>query len=237
MRDKSQERNETNAADNDVALPIGSLGASDLETRDTQREIQLSKKLGSIQFSKLSNPKPFCLRSVNSTQDYISKQMPDALEGSFVISEIQTHGRGRESRQWVSDRGGLYVSIRLEPPDHIVDKITAICSDSILSTLRDDYSLKGCMIKSPNDVICNGKKIAGVLVDVNVKGKENIAFVGLGANLNNGSSWKPELLKIATSYKRETNKEIDIDSFLIKLLLHLDDRYASQSAVSHAKRP
>ena len=237
MRDISQERNEANATDYDVALPIESLGASGLSIRDTHREIQLSMRLSSIHFSKLRNLKAFCLRSVNSTQDYISKSLADAQEGWFVISEIQTHGRGRESRQWVSDRGGLFLSIQLEPQAYLADNITTIVADSILCTLRDDYLLKGCVIKSPNDVICNGKKIAGVLVDVIVKGEKNVAFAGLGVNLNNGSSWKSELLEIATSYWRETNKEVDIDSFLIKLLMHLDDRYESLTAVSPKKRP
>ncbi len=223
---KLQEGNEENPTKSDVSVTNRPLETGSSAKRDAQREIRLSKRLTKTHFSKLQHLKPFCLRSVGSTQDYISA-MDNSQEGWFVISETQTQGRGREGRTWVSDRGGLYVSIRLEPPAHLVDKITSLCAVSLLRAMRTDCSLKGYVIKPPNDIMCNGKKIGGVLVDVIEKGQKTVAFAGMGVNLNNGYSWEKELLAIATSYRKETNKRTSIDSFLIKLLSNLDDEYAT----------
>ena len=168
--------------------------------------------------------KPFCLESVSSTQDYFS-EIPDAREGYFVVSKVQTRGRGRQGRRWISDEGGLYLSLELEPNKHVSDRITMMCADAILQTFEESYSLN-CRIKEPNDVICNGRKLAGVLVDAVVQGDKTIAHVGIGVNLNNGPAWNEGILQFATSYRLETNTMIDLDEFLVTLLANLEKKYA-----------
>ncbi len=152
--------------------------------------------------------------------------MPDAREGYFVVSKVQTRGRGRHGRKWISDEGGLYLSLKLEPSKHVSDRLTRMCADGILQTLEDNYSLKKCLIKEPNDVICNGKKIAGVLVDVVFKGDKTVAYAGVGVNLNNGLAWNEETLQFATSSRLETNMMIELDEFLVALLSNLDKKYS-----------
>jgi BirA family biotin operon repressor/biotin-[acetyl-CoA-carboxylase] ligase len=194
--------------------------------RDINREARLSARLRLIRFLKL-DLKPHCLISVDSTQDYLSNLSEHSKEGWFVISEGQTKGRGRQGRKWISDRGGVYISIRLDPPARFANYITELCASSILRTLSEDYDLKDLKIKAPNDILCRKKKIGGVLVDAKIIGETAVALAGMGINLNNGSSWSDELCKIATSYKIETKKRIEIDSFLIKLLSRLDWAYSS----------
>lgn len=123
--------------------------------------------------------------------------------------------------------GGLYLSLEFEPLAHISERMTSMCADSILQTLNGNYFLTGCNIKEPNDVICNGKKIAGVLVDAVVQGEKIVAYAGMGVNLNNGLFWKEDIQEIATSFRRETGKMVDQDEFLIALLSNLDRKYAA----------
>ncbi|HKW05625.1 MAG TPA: biotin--[acetyl-CoA-carboxylase] ligase [Nitrososphaerales archaeon] len=190
--------------------------------RNARRESALNTRLLGMSFSKLISLKPFCVDSTSSTQDYIV-QIPRIREGFFVVSRVQDKGRGRLGRTWISDDGGLYLSLALEPNSKITDKITKMCSESIVETLKN-FSLD-CSIKDPNDVICNRKKIAGVLVDAILEGKKNLSFAGIGVNLNNGPGWSAEMLSIATSFKLE-RREIDIDEFLLALLANLDQNYA-----------
>ncbi len=193
--------------------------------RDTERESRLSTKLRATRFAKLQL-RPFCLKSVASTQDYIS-ELQDSSEGYFVVSEVQTEGRGRKGDKWISDVGGLYLSLELEPLARISERMTSMCTDSILQTLSGNYHLSGCEIKEPNDVICNGKKVAGVLIDAVVLGEKIVAYAGMGVNLNNGLAWKEYIQEIATSFRRETGKMVDQDEFLVALLANLDRKYAA----------
>lgn len=113
-----------------------------------------------------------------------------------------------------------------------------MCAGSILQTFTDNYSLEKCSIKEPNDVICNGKKIAGVLVDALLQGDKTVAYAGMGVNLNNGLTWNEETLKFATSFRLITGALIDPDEFLVALLVNLDEKYERLNHVhSDAIRP
>jgi BirA family biotin operon repressor/biotin-[acetyl-CoA-carboxylase] ligase len=193
---------------------------------DEGRNERLKECISSIHFEILTKLEPHCLFSVDSTQDYLIHTLHSRLEGQFVTSKAQTKGRGREGRIWISDEGGLYLSITLVPSDaKVIDKIARIAGDSVMRTLQLDLDLDGCSFKPPNDVIYKNKKIAGVLVDAEVKGDNSIAYVGIGVDLNNGEEWDTAIRKIATSYWLETGTEADIDIFLIQLLSKLDQAY------------
>ena len=143
-------------------------------------------------------------------------------------SDVQTKGRGRDGRAWFSDEGGLYLSIMLTPRKaEVVDKIARMTTEVITNTLKSDRGLTGCALKLPNDVICRGKKIAGVLVDAELKGTEAICYLGIGIDLNNGKNWDEEMRKMATSFFLETGKTTNIDDFLVNLLWRLDLGYSS----------
>ncbi len=189
-------------------------------------EQRLKEKLVRKQFLRLNSLRPVCLISVGSTQDYIVNELKSESEGDFVMSEIQTGGKGREGRKWISPRGGLWLSITLKPErPELADKLSGLAAKSVMETLRDDYSLSGCLIKVPNDVICNGKKIAGVLVDAVLKGNVMVVYLGIGANVNNRISQESEIARVATSYVEEKHKEIPLEDFTVSLLSRLDRIY------------
>ncbi len=195
--------------------------------RNVEMGKALRKELSQLSFARLRDLSPVCLYSVGSTQDYLKNEFNSIHEGDFVVSQIQTEGRGREGRSWHSDQGGLYLSLRLTPERlEIMDKLALMASTAIKNTLEADASLSPCSIKQPNDVIYRGKKIAGVLIDAELRGKNAVACLGIGVDLNNGANWNQELRDIATSYFLETGEEISLTQFIVKLLLRLDHEYA-----------
>jgi len=199
-----------------------------MSTRNFEREYLLEEKISHLKFRKLTSLKPTCLRTVDSTQSYLVLEVHQKSEGDFVVSDVQTKGRGRDGRAWFSDEGGLYLSIMLTPRKaEVVDKIARMTTEVITNTLKSDRGLTGCALKLPNDVICRGKKIAGVLVDAELKGTEAICYLGIGIDLNNGKNWDEEMRKMATSFFLETGKTTNIDDFLVNLLWRLDLGYSS----------
>jgi BirA family biotin operon repressor/biotin-[acetyl-CoA-carboxylase] ligase len=198
------------------------------ETRNFEREYLLEEKISRLKFRKLNSLKPTCMRSVDSTQSYLILKIPQRSEGDFVVSDFQSKGRGRDGRTWFSDGGGLYFSIMLTPRRaEILDKITSMTTEVITKTLETDWGLSGCNLKLPNDVLCRGKKIAGVLVDAELKGTEAICYLGVGIDLNNGENWDEDMRKIATSFFLETGKKINLDDFIVNFLWRLDIGYDS----------
>jgi len=196
-------------------------------SRNELMEGNLSERLAKKKFLRLTSLKPICLLTVSSTQDYLATEMKSNMEGDFVISEVQTQGRGREGRKWASPKGGLWLSINLKPHKTTMGEIPRITTSSILETLRNDYGLSDLQTKLPNDVICKGKKIAGVLVDASIKGSETLSYVGIGVNVNNPISTNSEISDIATSYVDEKGKTLILEDFALSFLVNLDKNYYS----------
>jgi len=137
--------------------------------------------------------------------------------GCVIMAEEQTRGRGQRDNNWISNSGeNLLLSICIEPHDFSVDKqfdITCFASLSIIYYLKKNGIQ--ATIKWPNDIMVNGKKIAGILIENQLKGR-NIKFsnVGIGLNINQliFSNLK------ATSISNELSKKININTHLNLLL-------------------
>ncbi|ASJ07433.1 bifunctional biotin--[acetyl-CoA-carboxylase] synthetase/biotin operon repressor [Thermococcus pacificus] len=128
----------------------------------------------------------YYLLETTSTMD-IAWKLAEAEEpaGTFVIAERQTRGRGRRGRRWRSEKGGLYFSVILKPalPLSRADVLLDETLDSILDSLRR-YGVDGYI--EDNGVYVDGKKIAGVLVEVMGElGEVRLAVVGAGINVSN----------------------------------------------------
>jgi BirA family transcriptional regulator, biotin operon repressor / biotin---[acetyl-CoA-carboxylase] ligase len=194
--------------------------------RDSEREKGLRERLARLRFIRLVSLNPICLFSVNSTQDYLSKNIHGNHEGDFAVARLQTMGKGREGRGWISDDGGLYLSIFLVPNTSVfLDKLETTATLAIKETFEADFQLSGCYLKAPNDVLCRGKKIAGVLVDAEITGSYAKANLGIGIDLNNGRNWRDDFKQIATSYFLETGNMVSVDDFIVRFLFHLDGAY------------
>ena len=129
-------------------------------------------------------------------------------EGTLVISEKQTKGRGRKGRNWFSpSQAGIYTSLILRPriPPNEAPKMTLLTAIAVAETLRSLTQLDA-NIKWPNDILINGKKIAGILTEISTEMDAiDYIVVGLGMNVNT-PDFPEDIRKIATSVFIETGK-------------------------------
>jgi len=152
-----------------------------------------------------------------------------AKEGQVVIAESQTHGRGRLARRWVSPpHVNLYTSVVLRPklPPARAPQITLMAAVALAETLQSFLPVPPS-IKWPNDITVNGKKLAGILTEVNC-GTESVEFVilGIGVNVNYPVDLMPEEIRQrATSVLVERQSKVSREDLLWRLIQDLDRCY------------
>lgn len=147
-------------------------------------------------------------------------------EGTVITARRQSAGKGRTGRSWESPEGGLYLSIILRPelPAADLTLLTVLSCLPVAQAIEEACHIVP-RIKWPNDVKVEGRKVAGVLVEVCYRGGEpRFMILGVGINLNTD----PEILVSpeAGSLKAICSKEIDQEHFLNLLLFKLDDMYS-----------
>lgn len=145
---------------------------------------------------------------VDSTNNVAKKLADDgAPEGTIVIAEEQTGGRGRLSRSFHSPFAkGLWFSVILRPaiPPMEVSKMTLLAAVALARSLRF-HGLKDCGIKWPNDILIHGRKMVGILTELNGSAeKVNYIIMGIGVNTGVTKKELPDDLKdIVTSFAME----------------------------------
>ena len=148
-----------------------------------------------------------------------------AIEGTVVVAEEQTKGKGRMGRTWSSPRGkGIYASLILRPDVTPTEagKITLMAAVSIVHTIRRVLGVKA-VIKWPNDIFISGDKICGILTEMNAEtDRINFIVLGFGININNDKS---TLLPNATSLSLQIKKFINRDDFVKELLVDMEKHY------------
>jgi len=164
---------------------------------------------------------------LDSTNLYtVTKAREGEPEGLVVWTDYQTKGRGRMGRTWVSPKGkGLLVSFLLRPAYgslDIMNRFTRLGVDSVIEALEKVSGLKGEW-DDPNDVVCNGSKISGILVESATKGSRiEWVVIGMGINVNTETSELPEG---ATSLWIEAGKRYEPAEVLTALCEVLTVRY------------
>jgi BirA family biotin operon repressor/biotin-[acetyl-CoA-carboxylase] ligase len=169
-------------------------------------------------------------REVDSTNKWAKElTMYGACEGTVVIAETQTRGRGRLGREWVSPTGGLWFSLILRPklrPAEAV-KLTFAAGLAVTKVLREMFGLKS-ETKWPNDVLVNGRKICGILTEMNTTGETvNFVVVGVGVNANFDveKALPEQLKKVATSLENELGRKVQLEELFGGLLERLENLY------------
>jgi BirA family biotin operon repressor/biotin-[acetyl-CoA-carboxylase] ligase len=150
-------------------------------------EIDFAKQLrGSLKVKELGLHIHF-FDKIESTQDCaLSMAQNDSPSGTVIIAEKQSAGRGRMGKKWISPKGGLWMSIILQPR-FASRKISLIQFIGVLAVRDSILEMTGivCTHKWPNDVLIRGKKVCGILVDANFEGdKAGTVVVGIGLNAN-----------------------------------------------------
>jgi BirA family biotin operon repressor/biotin-[acetyl-CoA-carboxylase] ligase len=170
------------------------------------------------------------LEQTGSTNDAILQiANANSKEGLVVFAEHQTAGRGQRGNRWESAAGkGLWFSILVPPKIELArsPQLTAWAAEAVSGAIQNEFSLTPT-IKLPNDVQIDGRKIAGVLVEMRAQEKAaHLAIAGIGVNVNQSREDFPkELQSRAISLAMALGKQIDRQSFAVALLRKLDRTY------------
>ena len=123
--------------------------------------------------------------SMLSTMDTAKQAVrAGAIEGTLIITDEQTTGRGRRRRHWLSPPGNIALSIILYPSLFQLPKLIMVGSLAVVHAISQITPLKPT-IKWPNDILINGRKVSGVLVESELeRDNVNFAIVGIGVNIN-----------------------------------------------------
>lgn len=165
--------------------------------------------------------KKIYLSEVDSTNLYAKSNIENLADKSIVHAANQTAGRGRLQRTWVNlGEGNLFLTFVLKPSNsfnEVYSNLTQYLS-VVLCKILEEYGLKP-QIKWPNDVLINGKKIAGILSETVMQGSLFKGLVlGIGVNLNTSEKDLASVIdKEATSLNLEISKLVDVNLFLDKL--------------------
>jgi BirA family biotin operon repressor/biotin-[acetyl-CoA-carboxylase] ligase len=176
-----------------------------------------------------------------------------AAHGTVVVAEEQTAGRGRLGRTWYSEKSsGIYVSVILRPPFSptaapILTLMAGVATQHALSTITG----LSVDIRWPNDLLVNGRKVAGILTEMNAElGRLHAVVLGIGINVNH-SEIPRELKPAATSLRIESQRSWSRVQIFIALLKELErhyhlllekgsaaiaDRWAAASTYANGKR-
>lgn len=145
---------------------------------------------------------------VSSTNDVLKElAVQSAPEGTTVVAQTQSKGRGRRGREWTSIPGkGVYMSVLLRPdiPGTNAGLLAILGGVSVLRAL-ETLELRKLSLKWPNDVLAGGRKIAGILIEPRIgAGQVEFAVVGIGVNVEQkAEDWTDALKEIATSCHME----------------------------------
>lgn len=161
---------------------------------------------------------------ITSTNQYIKEQYKNLEPFTIINANKQTNGRGRVDRKWESIEGkNLTFSIYLKPkilPEKL-PLLSLVIGASIYNVLSKYIN---CLIKWPNDIIVNDKKIAGILVESIYSNKLEALVAGIGININQGQFSK-DLKNKATSLFIETNTEYNKNIILDEFIKEFDLLY------------
>lgn len=146
-------------------------------------------------------------------------------EGICIFAEEQKKGRGRMGRDWQSPKHkGIYVSIILRPDisPNETPKVTLLAAVSVAQAIRDATGLNS-LIKWPNDVLIDGKKVCGILTEMNAE-SDRVKFlvIGIGININTKAK---DLPKTAMSLRGQLGEAVDRIGFARSFLKELDKYY------------
>lgn len=152
-----------------------------------------------------------------------------APEGTVVLAEVQTGGKGRLGRKWISPQGNLYLSVILRPrvATHKAPLITLIGAVAAATAIRKFCGLPAG-IKWPNDVLIAGKKVSGLLTEMSAE-PDRIKHIVLGIGLDVNMELNllpPDVRAVATTLAAEAQRPVDRTAFLRRLLQELDQWYA-----------
>jgi BirA family biotin operon repressor/biotin-[acetyl-CoA-carboxylase] ligase len=169
-------------------------------------------------------------QTVTSTQKIAKSLATESCpEGTIVVADEQTNGRGRMARTWYSPSGtGIWMSMIIRPniPVNLTPQLTLLTAVAIVQAIEEVTPLKPT-IKWPNDIMIHGKKIVGILTELQAEADQvHSVIIGTGINVNQKVEHFPdELQNIATSIHIETGTTWERAQLIQMILLKFEGLY------------
>ncbi|MGC8787601.1 MAG: biotin--[acetyl-CoA-carboxylase] ligase [Anaerolineae bacterium] len=155
-----------------------------------------------------------------------------AAEGTMVIADQQTMGRGRLGRQWLAPKGTSLLFSLIFRPNFAVARIqglTMVCGLGVRQAIRELTGLPA-QLKWPNDILLHGRKAGGILTEIGSSGQHlDYAVVGIGLNVNLDAGLLPAEFN-ATSISQELEQPVPRARLLQQILLRIEERYLALCA-------
>jgi len=171
-----------------------------------------------------------CLKETESTNVHAKAMAVHGTpEGTVIVADSQTQGRGRRGRDWFSPpREGLYLTVILRPQIRPMEapRLTLMTSVAVAEAI-ESTTAANCRIKWPNDVLIGGKKVAGILTEIHSEmDAVNFIVLGIGINVNTPrESFPEELRERATSLFIETGRSLSRVTLLQACLERIEAHY------------
>lgn len=171
-----------------------------------------------------------CFATLDSTNTHAARLARDgAPEGAIIIADSQSGGKGRLGRSWISPpQVNLYLSAILRPPvsPAVAPQLNLLAAVAVADTIVQVCGLAPA-IKWPNDVLVGGKKVCGILAEMQTEaGALQAVVLGIGVNINAPlSAFPQELREKASSLLLAGGRPVDRSVFTASLLTHLEKWY------------
>lgn len=163
---------------------------------------------------------------LTSTMDEAALQAASgADDGTVVVAEVQSAGRGRHGRAWVSEPGNLLVSVIFHPKLEQLSFISIIGGIAAARAVQKTTGLDP-RIKWPNDLLLQGRKVAGILAESSIAGDSVLyAVLGIGINVALDTDRSGSIAAMATSINTAAGREVSREDLLRQLLQDIDALY------------
>lgn len=163
---------------------------------------------------------------LTSTMDVARQEaIHGAPEGTAIVAERQTAGRGRLKRTWYTTEGNIAVSIIIYPPKEYLQSLIMLGSLAVVNAIRNTTGLE-CRLKWPNDVLIHDKKVCGILIETKTQtDRLDYAIFGIGINVNMKTAEYPELRYQATSLSEESDNPVSRTRLLRQLFTEMERLY------------
>ncbi|MDD2852718.1 MAG: biotin--[acetyl-CoA-carboxylase] ligase [Desulfuromonadaceae bacterium] len=193
---------------------------------------EIRARLGEVKFGRRIE---YAKQTLSTNADAFRLAENGAIEGTVILADAQSEGKGRRGRMWVSPAGvNLYCSIVLRPAilPHEAPQLTFLSAVAVARAIRLTTALIP-EIKWPNDLLVSGKKVAGLLNEMSAETDGiNFVILGIGVNLNMTAPQFPQdLRQPASSLLLESGALVDRSQFASTMLRELDQLYTEFQAV------
>ena len=172
--------------------------------------------------------KIYIFDKLSSTMDKSKELINNGVSnGTVIVARYQTKGRGSNNRDWISEGNDALFSIILDIDKSKVNLLSIVSAYSVLSMFEEILSNEEIKIKWPNDVLVNGKKISGTLIENVIHGNMVKSVVGIGININSRHKSTNNFIYPSVSLIELIGKELDV--------LTVIEMYLSKFSVYYSK--